>query len=120
TSEEEESGGSLAAGNNAGDAYLATEPSPVKFLATPRPPASVAVDRCGEGSSLVPSKEAGPDARLRKPPPCELRTGDGAWEVSKDIAGRGGSGNNAPDGRQRDGGGVAVGTSLPPRVPAAG
>ncbi|CBJ34004.1 hypothetical protein Esi_0852_0001 [Ectocarpus siliculosus] len=119
TSEEEESGGSSAAGNNAGDSSLATEPSHVKFLATPPPPASVAVDRRGEGSSLVPSKEAGPDARLREPPPSELRTGDGAGEASKDKAGRGGGGNNAPDGRHRDGGGVAAATSLPPRVPAA-
>ncbi|CAM9557345.1 unnamed protein product [Ectocarpus sp. 4 AP-2014] len=118
TSEEEESGGSLAAGNNARDSSLATDPSPVKFLATPPPSASVAVDRCGEGPSLVPSKEAGPHARLREPPPCELRAGDGVGEASKDKAGRGGGGNNAPDGRQRDDG-VAAATSLPPREPAA-
>lgn len=124
TSEEEESGGSLAslaAGNNAGDSSLSTDPSPVKFLATPPPSASVAVDRCGEGSAPLQAKDVGPDARLREPLPCELRAGDGAGGASKDIAGRDGGGRTAPDGRQLDNGGVAAATSLPPRVlpPAA-
>ncbi|CAN0179428.1 unnamed protein product, partial [Ectocarpus fasciculatus] len=115
---EEESCGSLPAGSNASDSSLATDPSPVKFLATPPPPASVAVDRYGEGSALVQSKEAGPDARLRESPPCEPRAGDGAGEASKDKAGRGGGGKTAPDGRQRDGSEVTAVGSLPPRLPA--